>query len=246
MVVYLVKNAIIFLFNAVTWKESMKLRIGRLLIVIGMCCLVACAPTPSRVPGSFNPPVTQTTAGAVVGGTGALMLSDFFQERISTTVAVFSIMGGALGNYYDTVGFAEKVEKMGGQVMVVGSQVKIILPSDALFEPAEVELKDEASPFLARLGKVLMTFGPVPMEITGYTDNIMFTDDYNQNFAARQAQSVAAYLWAHGIPNQTMKVQGFGTTPDVATNRSLAGSAANRRIEITLWRQSNANRYYAG
>jgi outer membrane protein OmpA-like peptidoglycan-associated protein len=203
-----------------------------------------CTGTVQHVPGAYSLPNSNKTAGASVGAVGGYSLAEFYKTTLFAPTATVGIIGGAIGSYYDTVGFAAEIAKIGGQVIVYGNQVRIVLPADYLFDPAENEIKESSYRTMERLTKVLLTFGHQPMQISGYSDEVVITDDHNDDFSYRRAQSVATFLWTHGIPQELMTVQGLGVKPNVATNHILKGSRANRRIEITMHRDNMTGSYY--
>ncbi|WP_152911231.1 OmpA family protein, partial [Burkholderia cenocepacia] len=68
---------------------------------------------------------------------------------------------------------------------------------------------------------------------TGFTDSVG-SDDYNLALSKRRAESVAAYLKAHGLKTDSMTVSGRGKADPVASNATPEGRASNRRVEIRL------------
>jgi len=183
------------------------------------------------IPGSYDYTAYGASAGAVVGAS----LHEVVQSSMLPLIGAGSIMGGALGSYYDRTHLTKELERMGGHFFVIGDLVEVVLPTDYLFDDAEIELKEESYPLLGCLVGVLLRYGSHPMLITGYTDDIPLSPHGNEAFAYYRAQSVATFLWSHGIPNELITVQGPGMRPDVATNRTLEGSAANRRVVIHMW-----------
>lgn len=210
-------------------------RIVMLMIVFSL--LFACRHPAQRVPGSLGIPYPYgyTAYGAATGTVVGASLHEVINAPILPLMATGGIMGGAIGNYYDRTSFAKEVEGIGGHFIILGDLVEVVLPTDYLFNEAEIELREESYPLLARLVTVLLRFGYHPILLTGYTDDIPLSRHNNEDFARYRAQAVATFLWSHGIPNGLLTVQGVGMSPDVATNRTLAGSAANRRIIIHMW-----------
>jgi OOP family OmpA-OmpF porin len=71
----------------------------------------------------------------------------------------------------------------------------------------------------------------VKVYVNGYCDAIG-TRAYNLKLSHRRAEAVSAYLEDSGIPASQLIPQGFGKTHFVATNRTAAGRAQNRRVEL--------------
>ncbi len=69
--------------------------------------------------------------------------------------------------------------------------------------------------------------------ISGHTDN-QGNADHNQTLSERRADSVVAWLKAHGVSANQLVAQGFGATRPVADNSTASGRALNRRVEVAI------------
>jgi len=67
--------------------------------------------------------------------------------------------------------------------------------------------------------------------VSGHTDSVG-GDAYNLRLSKRRAEAVAAYLAKRGVDGSKMTVQGFGKTQPIADNKTKAGQAQNRRVEV--------------
>jgi outer membrane protein OmpA-like peptidoglycan-associated protein len=56
----------------------------------------------------------------------------------------------------------------------------------------------------------------------------------NQKLSEGRAASVKAYLVSKGIADSRLNSAGYGETTPVADNKTAAGRAKNRRVEMTL------------
>lgn len=74
---------------------------------------------------------------------------------------------------------------------------------------------------------------PSSITIIGHTDS-RGSKAYNQKLSVRRAQSVARYLASLGLNRNIMHVTGRGESQPVASNKTKAGRAANRRVTITV------------
>ncbi|MGU8078685.1 OmpA family protein [Burkholderia pyrrocinia] len=110
---------------------------------------------------------------------------------------------------------------------------RVNLSGDALFATDHATLAPTARESLDRLlsERADRTYSQVT--ITGFTDTVG-SDDYNLALSKRRAESVAAYLKAHGLKADTLTVTGRGKADPVASNATPEGRASNRRVEITL------------
>jgi len=102
------------------------------------------------------------------------------------------------------------------------------------FKFNQAELGDEAKVSLDQLaGKVKDSKGYV-LEIQGFTDNVG-ADSYNLALSQKRSENVVRYLsQQHQTPLFRMFILGLGEAKQVEDNKTKAGRAANRRVEITL------------
>ena len=67
----------------------------------------------------------------------------------------------------------------------------------------------------------------------GHTDSIG-TDAYNQRLSLRRAAAVKNYLVGKGVERNRVYTEGKGEKQPVADNKTSAGRAQNRRVEIEV------------
>jgi OOP family OmpA-OmpF porin len=67
----------------------------------------------------------------------------------------------------------------------------------------------------------------------GHTDWIG-TDAYNQKLSVRRADAVKQYLVSKGIEPNRIYTEGKGESQPIADNKTAAGRAKNRRVEIEV------------
>ncbi|WP_423762235.1 OmpA family protein [Burkholderia sp. NLJ2] len=110
---------------------------------------------------------------------------------------------------------------------------RVNLSGDALFATDHATLAPTARESLDRLlsERADRTYSLVT--VTGFTDTVG-SDDYNLALSQRRAESVAAYLKAHGLKTDKLTVTGRGKADPVASNATPEGRASNRRVEIRL------------
>jgi OOP family OmpA-OmpF porin len=97
---------------------------------------------------------------------------------------------------------------------------KITYAADAFFDFDKSVLKPEGK---AKLDDVAV----------GHTDSIG-SDAYNQKLSLRRAEAVKAYLVSKGIEANRVYTEGKGEKQPVADNKTAAGRAQNRRVEIEV------------
>lgn len=114
-------------------------------------------------------------------------------------------------------------------------ELKINMPDDLLFDFDESTLKEEAKVILDEVIEDLQTLDEATqVEINGHTDNIG-DPDYNLELSKERADAVWAYLEENGdVSNLEVKIEGYGETEPIATNKNEEGQERNRRVEIVI------------
>lgn len=126
----------------------------------------------------------------------------------------------------------EQLERRGVEVVEVGNKLAIILGVDRMFMPSsntrlrysQVETMQLVALYLKKRGVSWAT-------VYGHTDNVG-SDRSKLKRTKLQAETIAAYLWSNGVPLRRIRSVGCGDTEPVASNQTVDGGAANRRIEI--------------
>ncbi|QLG89373.1 OmpA family protein [Chitinibacter bivalviorum] len=89
----------------------------------------------------------------------------------------------------------------------------------------------------------LATAAQKKLLLIGHTDDVGDTE-YNANLSERRAKAVAKFLKEHGIDEATLYFQGAGETLPQADNRTEAGRAQNRRVELVeITGEANFQKY---
>jgi outer membrane protein OmpA-like peptidoglycan-associated protein len=110
----------------------------------------------------------------------------------------------------------------------------ITLSGSVLFASAKADLLPDALVKLTDVAKALAEQDPdAKIVVEGHTDS-QGGASFNQDLSQRRAESVRAYLVAHGIAVDRVTAQGFGPTRPIADNTSPEGRANNRRVEIVV------------
>jgi outer membrane protein OmpA-like peptidoglycan-associated protein len=95
------------------------------------------------------------------------------------------------------------------------------------------ELTPESLPELNRLGRFLIEYPSVQIEVDGHTDNAG-SSGYNLRLSEKRAKAVTDYLEKGGISPQRLSYKGYGATQPIAPNETPQGQALNRRTELTI------------
>ena len=120
--------------------------------------------------------------------------------------------------------------------IVAAPKSKVMVFDDAaLFAFGKAELTPEGQQKLreyrAEAQAELSTASAVV--ITGHTDSTGAAD-FNQQLSLRRAESVRDYLIQLGGDGKIMQVSGLGETKPIGDNKTAAGRAQNRRVEVEV------------
>ena len=110
---------------------------------------------------------------------------------------------------------------------------KVTYAADAFFDFDKSVLKPEGR---AKLDDLVGKVKGINLEViiaVGHTDSVG-SNAYNQRLSVRRAESVKAYLVSKGIERNRIYTEGKGEAQPVADNRTAAGRAKNRRVEIEV------------
>lgn len=99
------------------------------------------------------------------------------------------------------------------------------------FRKGTAELTFESYQVLEPILQKLKNCPEVEVELHGHTDGVG-NYDKNMKLSQMQADAVRLYLIGKGVASDRIKAVGFGSSSPVADNKTAAGRAENRRIEM--------------
>ena len=167
--------------------------------------------------------------GAGVGaGVGALAGG---WKGAAIGAAVGGLAGGAVGNYLDKQ--AQELKEVAENTKRTEDGILVDLKSKLLFHSDSAVLKPEAVEQIAKLGDILARYPEDRIRIQGHTDSTGAVA-HNEELSMRRAQSVRDVLVSRGVKPQQMLVEGIGEARPIADNRTAAGRAQNRRVELHI------------
>lgn len=102
-----------------------------------------------------------------------------------------------------------------------------------LFNSGKSSFKEQTFPVLQNIASILKEFPSSRFMILGHTDSDG-SNALNQTLSENRAAAVVTYLVENGIDKSRLNSTGFGETKPVATNKTAAGKAQNRRVEVQL------------
>jgi OOP family OmpA-OmpF porin len=110
---------------------------------------------------------------------------------------------------------------------------KVTYAADAFFDFDKSVLKPEGRRALDELAQKIQGINLEVIVATGHTDSVGSVP-YNQRLSVRRAEAVKAYLVSKGIDKSRIDTEGKGKSQPIASNKTAAGRAKNRRVEIEV------------
>lgn len=189
-------------------------------------------PAPSPTTGGL---VGGAVAGAAIGGaTGG-----------GIGVGFGAVAGGVLGASFGNIiqahmTLVDQLQYHGVQVIRLGDEIKLILPTNRFFKPNSPLMNLQYYPVMDMIGDFIVKFQKISIKVAGYTDD---QGSWQRNLAlsTSQAQSVMQYLWNYGIDTRLIYAQGYGGLNPIADNKVAEGRIINCRVEISLRRIRDSN-----
>ena len=86
---------------------------------------------------------------------------------------------------------------------------------------------------IQKAANALKKYPNAKVRVAGYTDSLG-NPNYNVDLSQRRAKAVAMQLVNDGVDPQNVSFIGFGAANPVATNKTAAGRAQNRRVELEV------------
>jgi len=131
----------------------------------------------------------------------------------------------------------DKGPSLGADIDAVGAinaGIKIIIPSDKLFEDRTARFNSDTLSILSGVAEKIRILKHTQVLISAYTDN-RGTEDFNMFLSQEQAYAVKNYFMdVENLTDVNYIVIGWGDTKPVASNDSDEGRKRNRRVEILI------------
>lgn len=179
--------------------------------------------------------MSQTTKGALLGGaagavTGTVSSSVGFLPGTAAGI----ILGASYGAYIDAnSSLQDQLDNRGANIIVLGDQILIVIPSARLFNPMTSTINPSAYSTLKLVARYINQYTKMLVKISAYT-NDLGSDCVNLALSEQQAENVARFLAASGIDARLLYAKGYGGTHLVESNAKIWDGSDNYRIEITL------------
>ncbi len=180
-----------------------------------------------------QPQPSETVKSAALGVVGGTVIGAV-AGGAATGAVIGGISGGIIGHYlakHQTL--VQKLSVNHVQVMLVGDNLRLILPADRFFAPNSPVINENYYPVLNQVAALLYGLDKYVVKVSGYTDNVGWPER-NLALSRQQAQTIANYLWNRGLNARVLYATGYGSQMPIASNDTQDGRAMNRRIEISL------------
>ena len=172
-------------------------------------------------------------AGAIIGAATASK-KDRKKGALTGAVAGGAI-GGGIGYYMDVQEalLREKLQGSGVQVQREGDNIRLVMPGNITFATGKYEINPSFHSVLDSVTLVLNEYDQTAIRVAGHTDSTG-SMALNEALSEQRASSVARYLRQKQVSEGRMQVHGHGPRYPIASNDSVEGRQANRRVELEL------------
>jgi len=135
----------------------------------------------------------------------------------------------------------DEIAKGDIQLTESGGKLRVGLVDKILFDSGEASISKRGENVLGRLGAVLTSIEDRQIQVSGHTDNTPISDKLKQQYptnwelsVARAANVVRFLQEKAAVPADRLVASGYGEHQPIANNKTSAGRAKNRRIELLL------------
>jgi outer membrane protein OmpA-like peptidoglycan-associated protein len=172
-------------------------------------------------------------AGAVIGGLIGKATGNTAAGAI-IGAAIGGTAGALIGNYMDRQAEEMQRDIKNAKIERIGEGIKITFDSGILFQTNSSDLQTTAKSNIESLAKILNKYEDTNIIVEGHTDSTG-SADYNQALSERRAAAVASYAKGLGVAGSRFTTVGYGKTQPIASNTTVEGRQANRRVEVAIF-----------
>lgn len=125
----------------------------------------------------------------------------------------------------------QKVEVSASEMLDALNRDGFIALYGVLFDTGKDVIKAESEPLLGEIVTLLKDNAALKLSVEGHTDNVG-APKANQALSQKRAESVKKFLASKGVEGKRLETKGWGDGKPVSDNRTDAGRAKNRRVEL--------------
>ena len=227
------------------WFRQSTLAFTLAATAIAPLALPGCADTSGFTTGSRGgDTATGAGAGAVAGALLGRATSGGSPGRSTSQGALAGAALGAIGGYLWSNRMEQQKERLQQQTRGTGvevtqtadNQLKLNIPSDISFDTGRADIQPNFRTVLDQFAQSLRDNAGTTIRIIGHTDSTG-SDAINDPLSLQRANSTARYLSDRGVSSERIETAGRGSHEPIADNRTDAGRARNRRVEIFVGEQ---------
>lgn len=178
---------------------------------------------------------SQAKKGAILGGAaGAIAGGAAAGVGAIPGGAVGAVLGASYGMYVDTMtGTSDQLTNRGANIVVLGDQILIMIPSARLFQSMTSILKTEAYSTLGLVARYINRYTKTMVRIAAYT-NPSSSSVVDLQLSKQQAEAVARFLTMIGVNARLLYAVGCGGSHPIANTANGWNESDNYRIEVTF------------
>ncbi|RAX57132.1 cell envelope biogenesis protein OmpA [Helicobacter monodelphidis] len=198
--------------------------------------LVACTTNPTTGESQISRTVLGAGIAAAAGaGIGALVSKKNRAKGAAIGAGIGAVAGGAVGGYmdYQDAKLRKQLANTGVSVTRNGDEITLNMPGDITFKTGSADLSPQFYSVLDSVGAVLTEYDKTIVTVAGFTDSTG-SAAVNKSLSQKRADTVANYLQSKNVKKERLVSEGLGATNFIADNKTDAGRAQNRRVEISL------------
>lgn len=224
-----------YYYNHIDILMALQRLISLIFCTILLLLMTGCS---SSIWNRYPPPqVTTPKQGAAVGAVSGAVIGGVAAGSVAGA-GIGALAGGVLGAsleyiLHKHITLVERLQYNGVQVIELGNEIELILPTGRFFKPNSPLMNMQYYPVMNLVAKFIKQFPKISVKVAGYTDN-QGAWQRNLVLSKSQAQTVMKYLWNEGIDTRLIYAIGYGDKDPIGNNATAKGRVLNNRIQISL------------
>jgi outer membrane protein OmpA-like peptidoglycan-associated protein len=128
---------------------------------------------------------------------------------------------------------AEDFDKVAVVKQQAANKVVLNFKEPINFKYNSDEISADSLENIQKVADALKKYPNATVRAAGYTDSLG-NETYNLDLSQRRAKAVALQLVRDGVKAENVSFVGYGVANPIATNKTSAGRAQNRRVELEV------------
>ncbi|MCI6153331.1 OmpA family protein [Fusobacterium perfoetens] len=182
--------------------------------------------------------MSYTSGGALSGAAAGALAGQLIGGNTKGTLigtAAGALIGTAIGAHLQQQEneFRNILYNSGVEIINTGSSILLNIPEGLTFNLNSSSLKPQFIKHLDGIATVLNNYPKSNVIVTGHTDSTG-SREYNMTLSQKRALTVGNYLVSRGVAPNRFSIVGKGPDMPIASNSTLEGRKANRRVTIEV------------